>query len=411
MCIDMYLTDTLPLPYRYLTDTLPLPYRYLTDTLTLPYRYLTDTLPIPYHYLTDTLPIIHNFLQFKRGIRTHQLFERIKPLHHHEEESDTGAQNEENIIYSTVVSAGTCPLTFDKSLKQWVKTNEDEEDIIHPLITMNAVTELLIDYSQQSDDNFNLISKCTDPIENNVSIVFAHAISCKPNANSGIKPFILYASNNFKGYGFRTDGPPNPRYDCIQILQSTGETDALTGLDILETPMVKLLGILCITTELNTPEQKSEILFVISPLKEANKSGGDKFLPYSLLRYQRAPRLRNVVYSIVHTSTLYRPCMVIPCHDRCKYLNAKFTHSTRNQEGTESVRMWGIPYKTIDRKGYEDYSNEMNAADDNIDENARDNVDNEQVLFLNSHAINVINNQIRAHLNGGYEDGEEEEDI
>jgi hypothetical protein len=77
--------------------------------------------------------------------------------------------------------------------------------------------------------------------------------------------------------------------------------------------------------------------------------------------------------------------------------------------GTTDVRMWGIPYKTIDRKGYEDYSKErrMNAADDNIDENARNNVDNEQVLFLNSHAINVINNEIRAHLHGGYE-GEEE---
>jgi hypothetical protein len=290
-----------------------------------------------------------------------------------------------------------------------VKSNKEQQDVIHPLINMKSITSLLISYSERSEDNFNLISKCTNPLENNVSIDFVHGLSCKPNVNSGIKPFILYATNNFKGYDYITNGRPNPRYDCIQVLQNTGNKDALTGEDILETPIVKLLGMICITTDLHTTEQKSEFLLVFTTLKEVPKTGGDKFLPYTLLKYQRLPRMMSVVYDIVHTSSLYRPCMVIPCHDRCKYLNTKYrpTGGPQRCAGTESVRMWGIPYKTIDRKGYEDYSNEMNAADDNIDDNARNNVNNEQVLFLNSHAIDVINKEIRAHLNDGYDEEEE----
>ena len=52
----------------------------------------------------------------------------------------------------------------------------------------------------------------------------------------------------------------------------------------------------------------------------------------------------------------------------------------------------------------------MNAADNNIRANARYNVNDEQVLFLNSHATDVINNEIRAQLNEGYEEGYEEKD-
>jgi hypothetical protein len=109
-------------------------------------------------------------------------------------------------------------------------------------------------------------------------------------------------------------------------------------------------------------------------------------------------RFCNVSRNQMHTSSQRL------CPNNLRDANLAKVLTDKCQEGTEGVRMWGIPYKTIDRKGYEDYSNEMNAVDDNIDENARD---NEQVLFLNSHAINVINNQIRANLNGGYEDGEE----
>jgi len=99
----------------------------------------------------------------------------------------------------------------------------------------------------------------------------------------------------------------------------------------------------------------------------------DAFIPYSLLRYdlqyQQSLRAHVPRAQVIEAANVYRPAVLVPCYDRSsnfgKVLNRNTAIRRRNTATgsgaiseedkltTSYIRMWGIPYKTIDRAGYD----------------------------------------------------------
>lgn len=127
----------------------------------------------------------------------------------------------------------------------------------------------------------------------------------------------------------------------------------------------------------------NKFLLVTTDLIEAVKTRADSFLPYPLLRYQNfQPRPRYHQYhhasgvghvpvaQIIEAENIYRPAVLIPCPDRSANVGKVFRNMPppprrgdplcRQQEriserklATEYIRFWGIPYRVIDRAGYD----------------------------------------------------------
>ena len=99
----------------------------------------------------------------------------------------------------------------------------------------------------------------------------------------------------------------------------------------------------------------------VSDLEIADKTHGDTFLPYPLLRYNIVNggllhRNKMVESHIVDVESIFRPAILIPCPDRSqnfgeKIKNEKPRNATQD-ECTHFIRLWGIPYKILDRAGY-----------------------------------------------------------
>jgi len=58
---------------------------------------------------------------------------------------------------------------------------------------------------------------------------------------------------------------------------------------------------------------------------------------------------------IIEAESIYRPAILIPCLERSYNFGNVFVNPPARGQGTRStnsVRMWGIPYKIMDRTGY-----------------------------------------------------------
>ena len=102
-------------------------------------------------------------------------------------------------------------------------------------------------------------------------------------------------------------------------------------------------------------------------LIEVKKTNADSFLPYPLLRYNNNFKynkaLRTYVppdVQIIEPENIYRPAIIIPCFDRSNNFNHPYTGvsntlrtRTELNDRTEFIRLWAIPYKVVDRAGYD----------------------------------------------------------
>jgi hypothetical protein len=145
---------------------------------------------------------------------------------------------------------------------------------------------------------------------------------------------------------------------------------------------------------------------MFTQLTEVQKRNSDSFLPYPLLRYTKthyynAYRTSIPHVQIIEAENIYRPAILIPCPDRSDNFGRAFVGPHRrsrieneNTLSTESIRFWGIPYKVVDRAGYD-------MASPAVPENP---------LFIQHDEINAIYNEERINNRDG-DDDEDDDDI
>ena len=275
--------------------------------------------------------------------------------------------------------------------------------LFHPLVTPNALTELLVEYSSENQEKHNFVAKLTNLVSNQMTMTMLHGITLKPNSESSLNEYNIYATPSYRGFGYNAvEEHTNPRYDGVELW--FGDTE------ISEYPMNRVLGIIKIT-EKGEEEGEETILLIVTTLESVPKSRTDNFLPYDLLKYTTIPGrggYMGIQVELVDVKSIYRPCMLIPDTDRSNYYNAKF-----HPKFTKLTRIWGIPYRTIDRTGYSisitSLEMDTQVRNEEYDANAT------QPLFLNSHAIAQMTAFLRSELDGGDEendgtDNEEEGD-
>lgn len=256
--------------------------------------------------------------------------------------------------YRSVESSGVATIIFNKSSMEWeiersTRTSGGCGDITHPQIRhFSYITALLGAYWDVADDeDRNLLSRMTlNTADGGLIISLVGGIAVVPPPASGIKTFYVYATNR---YGSRLGS--KLRYDCVQ-------TDA---------GFAQVLAILRITDlhhidEDGDSEVIDHFLLVVTHLIAADKSASDKYLPYPLLKYNAVhdPGLgRNVLQmEIIDAESISRPAILIPCPDRSSNFGLPYKDVPRGRrrnppsDCTANIRMWGIPYKTIDRSNY-----------------------------------------------------------
>ena len=136
--------------------------------------------------------------------------------------------------------------------------------------------------------------------------------------------------------------------------------------------------------------QPDKFYLVVTDLLLAEKTSTDRFLPYPLLKYDigydPVEKINTAVMHIINAESIFRPAILIPCNDRKTNFGLKFKMPSRGNkfDSTSAVRMWGIPYKILDRAGY-DIAFPSNA--DDHDENNN--------IFLNDDNMHLIYEQAR----------------
>jgi hypothetical protein len=89
----------------------------------------------------------------------------------------------------------------------------------------------------------------------------------------------------------------------------------------------------------------------VTSIKEVNKKGTDRLLPYSLLGYDFPANCINVKYHMINANTVLRPYIGIPDFDR------KWDYHATSKKCLLQERYWGIRYAATDRgTGYGDAS-------------------------------------------------------
>ena len=244
-----------------------------------------------------------------------------------------------------------------------------------------------------------------------VSIHLIGGLYVVPGANSGIEPFTVYSTSS---YGSRTGNIQ--RYDCIQIAYAINHDEKhlnhiydvedevpfcqvhtlMFFILTLMYPYVLLshqvLAILRVTDLTHIDEeghtvQLDKFYLVVTDLLISEKTATDNFLPYPLLKYDigydPVQKINTARMHIIDAESIFRPAILIPCNERKSNFGHKFKLASKGNkfDSTSAVRMWGIPYKILDRAGY-DMNFPSNADDDNN-------------IFLNDDNMHIIFEQAR----------------
>ena len=86
---------------------------------------------------------------------------------------------------------------------------------MHPLLLVPYLTHLLVSYSEFGDSENELIARMTlSTEEGGLSCHIIGAMGVTPSVDSGIEPFIIYATHSFG----TSDKSTQTRFDCIQTL-------------------------------------------------------------------------------------------------------------------------------------------------------------------------------------------------
>ena len=108
----------------------------------------------------------------------------------------------------------------------------------------------------------------------------------------------------------------------------------------------------------------------------------------------------------ISEQSIFRPCILIPCPDRCHSFDCK------GNIQTAECRMWGIRYRMIDRTGYEE---NLFTEQENKQVNLQNGTSyaDSVPLFLNDTSLNLCFRQnIHNHIDSEHrlEDVEEEDE-
>ena len=126
-----------------------------------------------------------------------------------------------------------------------------------------------------------------------------------------------------------------------------------------------MLAILCISDYHSADPPTHKFLLVVTELNAVKKTHSDSFMPYPLLRYNKNFKYYSSCRTpipdvhIIEPENIYRPAIIIPCPDRCDAFGQAYVARNRLRNPnklnstTDSIRLWGIPYKVVDRAGYD----------------------------------------------------------
>jgi hypothetical protein len=98
-----------------------------------------------------------------------------------------------------------------------------------------------------------------------------------------------------------------------------------------------------------------KFLMLVTPLKEIQKTGKDRYLPYSLMGYDFPRYYETVKYHLIEPSAVLRPCILVPDHDR------PWNYVSAGKRYLLDRRYWAITYSTTDRGFGYGLSTDMNS--------------------------------------------------
>ena len=114
--------------------------------------------------------------------------------------------------------------------------------------------------------------------ESNFELYLGKGCRVVTSEESGIEPFLLYATNKYRIQ--RSMGGAQPemfqkRFDCVEFMEEDSETSSLIS---------TIQQVLCILNVFNTTSNKVQFsLMIHCGFKKKEKSGLDKCYPYDLL--------------------------------------------------------------------------------------------------------------------------------
>jgi hypothetical protein len=149
-------------------------------------------------------------------------------------------------------------------------------------------------------------------------------ISIKPNLSSGINSFTVYATNNYRKLCVH-------RYDTVEVMYEDG------------LKFVQVHGII----NIQLGNDRSHILLIVHPLKKAMKNRTDHLLPFDIYIYDFV--YQSCPWDNIEPSMIYRPAILMPCCDRFNGFNA----SSFSYQMARNLRLWIIPYRSVDANGYD----------------------------------------------------------
>jgi hypothetical protein len=188
---------------------------------------------------------------------------------------------EDFLIYSALSNLGRQVIKFNSKTDHWFTSFRP--NYFHPWLKMKHVTEVLIQYSEISSENVEILSQTiTEEI-----MYCVQGISIKPNLSSGINSFTVYATNNYRKLCVH-------RYDTVEVMYEDG------------LKFVQVHGI--INIELGN--DRSHILLIVHPLKKALKSRTDHLLPFDIYTYDFV--YQSCQWDVIEPSMIDRPAILMP---------------------------------------------------------------------------------------------------
>jgi len=292
--------------------------------------------------LEEILAIITNKLT-SRG-----LFQRIQDSNKEDLLIQDLASNEDEdvIVITSVEHIYHNLVLFNPAKREWEVDISSGMQFIHPDLNMKMLTNLLVTFSGNNDEDGSLISKMTNPTANHLRIKFVQGIKVSPNTESGLKPFHVYASSTLIGTVNKRK-TKIPRFDGVQISFENEEhicqCVAIMSVTDLTTSKSRFLLVITILEEIlpKVPIIPGEP----KPPKVVSKTAIDAFWDFPLYMYKKQPRYLNFEVRMVDAFSISKPCMLLPCPSRKKGFNSPW-----RPELSPKIRIYVVKYDKVDRK-------------------------------------------------------------
>ena len=210
---------------------------------------------------------------------------------------------------------------------------------MHPFITLNTITALLLSFADDFNDSESAIAINQIVSDNNLTyfIQLEKGIRIRPSSDSGIKECIIQANSHYtaeRGNDQKTLSYTK-RYDSVELFSEPDELD--------------YQQVLCIISIIDIHTSRCvDNLVVLCKYRVLVEQSHAHILPYTEIAYDIT---RNKLpITICRIEDVNRPLCVIP---RMEFLKDQYlTPSYTNIPKLIEIKMWAINLKYVDRSSW-----------------------------------------------------------